>query len=84
MPAEFDAIYRAWKEGKYSIREAAEKAGMNYSAFYRRSRERMENEKAVSDSRLREIDRVIKYELILVGEIHKRFIEIQCFEKSTL
>ena len=37
LPAEFDEIYSAWKEGKYSIREAAEKAGMNYSTFYRRS-----------------------------------------------
>ena len=52
LPAEFDGIYRAWKEGGYSIREAAEKVGMNYSTFYRRCRERMENEKAVSDSRL--------------------------------
>ena len=46
LPAEFDEVYSAWKEGRYSIREAAEKAGMNYSTFYRRCQERMENEKS--------------------------------------
>ncbi len=39
IPSEFEAYYKLWREGKISLRDAAEKLEMNYSTFYRRCKE---------------------------------------------
>lgn len=39
LPPEFEENYLLWKEGKISIRRAAEKLGISHSTFYRRCRE---------------------------------------------
>lgn len=35
-PDEFEYYYQEWKEGRISLRKAAEKMGISYSTFYRR------------------------------------------------
>lgn len=39
LPAEFDAMYKDWLEGRISLRAAAEKLGVSHSTFYRRCRQ---------------------------------------------
>ncbi len=44
-PDGFETCYALWKERKISVRKAAEALGMNYSTFYRRCKEKENNEK---------------------------------------
>ena len=44
-PDGFEACYALWKERKISVRKAAELCQMNYSTFYRRCKEKENNEK---------------------------------------
>ena len=44
-PDEFETYYALWKERKISVRKAAELCQMNYSTFYRRCKEKENNEK---------------------------------------
>lgn len=39
LPEEFEEYYQLWKDGKISIRKAAEKLGISHSLFYRRCKE---------------------------------------------
>lgn len=41
-PQEFEQQYLLWREGKVSVRQAAEKLGMSHSTFHRRCKEREE------------------------------------------
>lgn len=41
-PLEFEQQYLLWREGKVSVRQAAEKLGMSHSTFHRRCKEREE------------------------------------------
>lgn len=41
-PQEFEQQYLLWREGKISVRQAAEKLGMSHSTFHRRCKEREE------------------------------------------
>lgn len=43
LPELFEEYYQMWKEGKISVRGAADALQMNYSTFYRRCMERKEN-----------------------------------------
>lgn len=43
-PECFDRYYKQWRNGNLSTREAAEKAGMSHSTFYRRCMERRKAE----------------------------------------
>ena len=43
LPKEFDTYYEQWRLGKISLRDAAKALQINYSTFYRRCKERMEN-----------------------------------------
>ncbi|MBQ8822863.1 MAG: recombinase family protein [Lachnospiraceae bacterium] len=45
MPEEFQKYYLLWRNGKISLRKAAEELGMNYSTFYRRCMEIKKMEK---------------------------------------
>lgn len=45
IPEEFEKYFLLWREGKISLRKAAEELGMNYSTFYRRCVERKNKEK---------------------------------------
>lgn len=38
-PEEFEYYYQEWKQGRISLRKAAEKMGISHSTFYRRCRE---------------------------------------------
>ena len=40
LPCAFEEYYSLWSQGELSIRQAAEKAGMSPSTFYRRCKER--------------------------------------------
>lgn len=44
-PDGFETYYALWKERKISVRKAAELCQMNYSTFYRRCKEKENNEK---------------------------------------
>lgn len=44
-PDGFETCYALWKERKISVRKAAELCQMNYSTFYRRCKEKENNEK---------------------------------------
>ena len=44
-PDGFETCYALWKERKVSVRKAAELCQMNYSTFYRRCKEKENNEK---------------------------------------
>ena len=44
-PDGFETCYALWKERKISVRKAAEALGMNFSTFYRRCKEKENNEK---------------------------------------
>lgn len=46
VPEEFEKYYLLWREGKISLRKAAENLNMNYSTFYRRCVELKSVEKA--------------------------------------
>ncbi|MCR5399366.1 MAG: recombinase family protein [Lachnospiraceae bacterium] len=48
IPAEFNESFRLWKEGKCTSREAAKRAGMSHSTFYRRCRKCMEQRQICS------------------------------------
>ncbi len=47
-PSDFEKYYLLWKEGKISIRKAAEKLEMKYSTFFRRCKEREKTEENCS------------------------------------
>lgn len=49
IPNEFERYYQLWREGKISLRKAAEVLGMNYSTFYRRCMERKNEEKEMEN-----------------------------------
>lgn len=43
VPEEFDKYFHMWKEGKISIRKAAEKMHISHTTFHRWCKEKMEN-----------------------------------------
>lgn len=49
IPDEFAKYYQLWREGKTSLRKAAQELQMNYSTFYRRCLEQKEGEKSCSE-----------------------------------
>ena len=44
LPEMFEEYYKMWRDGKISIRKAAEALGMNHTTFYRRCMELKEKE----------------------------------------
>lgn len=54
MPDEFEQIYEKWVSGELSIRQCAEKLGISHSTFYRRCKQKQQNDDNFKEKLLEE------------------------------